>query len=74
MVNDKIIYVVFFVISLAIVSVVAHIDNSDSLASVEHGVQNTEYASQEDAENETGMILFMLEGHEDDTDNENNGA
>jgi len=70
MVNDKIIYIIFFVISIAIVSVVAHIDESKSLASTEHG-ENTVDA-QIGSENETGTILFMLESPEGDADDKTN--
>jgi len=49
---------------------VAHIDESKSLASTEHG-ENTVDA-QIGSENETGTILFMLESPEGDADDKTN--
>ena len=68
--NDKIFYLIFFVISISIVSVVAHMKDSKSLTSTEHEIQNTEDTSQIDSENETGIISFMLGNHDDDTTND----
>jgi len=69
MVNDKIVYLVFFAISIVIVSGVAHMDNSKSITSAEHGL-DTENTSQGNPENETGTILFMLENDEDSETND----
>jgi len=70
MVNDKIVYLVFFVISIAIVSVVAHMDDSKSLASTEHDTEN----SFPDSENETGILSFMLGSYEDRDNKTNDGV
>ena len=58
MINDKIIYVIFFVISL-VVSVVAHIDETKAFASIEYRKNTVDIQS--DSVNETGIAQFMLE-------------
>ena len=39
-------------------------EDSKSLTSTEHEIQNTEDTSQIDSENETGIISFMLGNHD----------
>ncbi len=70
--SDKIIYLIFFVISIAIVSVVAHVEDSKSLASAEHRIQNTNDTLRVGTENETSVILFMLQSPEGDVDDKTN--
>jgi len=74
MVNDKIMYVVFFVISIAIVSVVAHIGDSKPPANVDPSIQDVDDPSQIDSENEAGIISFILGNHEDRSNRTNDGA